>query len=137
MSAPQTTKAQVSAPMSVSHTDHGSVNPVPSGAYSACIAWAEPWVTEEMVRKELDECDWGTIVKVDFVGSSHKRQHNKVFIHYSDINDEVKAHLDDGNLIKVYYKDTYFWKVSKSRYEYKDNTRHTQTSGGGRFELVK
>lgn len=123
--------------MSASQTIQAPVNPVPAGAYSVCIAWAEPWVTEEQVRKELDECGWGTIVKVDFVGSSHKRQHNKIFIHFSDINDEVKAHLDDGNLIKVYYKDTYFWKVSKSRYEYKDNSRPTNTSGGGRFELVK
>ena len=82
MSAPQNTKSQVTVPRTVSHTDHGKVNP-DAGAYSVDIAWTEPWVTKEMVRKELDEFGRGTIVKAGFVGSSQKtRLHNKVFIHY-------------------------------------------------------
>jgi hypothetical protein len=90
--------------------------PVPEGVYSVYIPWVEKWTTDQMIMKELGECGWGEIVKVDFIFSSHKRAHYKVYVHFKSVPDDVRAHLDTGKHVKVYYKDTYFWKVSKSRY---------------------
>ena len=94
--------------------------PVPEGVYSAFIPWAENWVCEDMVRKELGECGWGEIKKVDFVKSHQKREHWKVYIHFTRLPEEVKLHLETGNHVKVYYKGTYYWKVFKSKYVHKE-----------------
>jgi len=94
--------------------------PVPDGVYSAFIPWAENWVGEDMVRKELGECGWGEIKKVDFVKSHQKREHWKVYIHFTRLPEEVKLHLENGNHVKVYYKGTYYWKVFKSKYVHKE-----------------
>ena len=94
--------------------------PVPVGVYSAFIPWAENWVGEDMVRKEFGECGWGEIKKVDFVKSHQKREHWKVYIHFTRLPEEVKLHLDTGNHVKVYYKGTYYWKVFKSKYVHKE-----------------
>jgi len=91
-------------------------SPVPEGVYSVFIPWAETWVGEEKVRKELGECGWGEIKKVDFVKSDQKRKHWKVYIHFTSLPEEVKLHLDNGNHVKVYYNGTYYWKVFKSKY---------------------
>jgi hypothetical protein len=96
--------------------------PVPEGVYSVFIPWAENWVGEGMVRKEIGECGWGEIKKVDFVKSHQKREHWKVYIHLKSLPEEVKLHLDNGNHVKVYYKGTYFWKVFKSKYVHKEDT---------------
>jgi hypothetical protein len=97
------------------------LTPVPEGVYSVFIPWAENWVGEGMVRKELGECGWGEIKKVDFVKSHQKREHWKVYIHFTRLPEEVKLHLDNGNHVKVYYKGTYFWKVFKSKYVHKED----------------
>jgi hypothetical protein len=94
--------------------------PVPEGVFSMFIPWVEEWTTEEMIRKELGECGWGEIVKVDFVFSSHKRKHYKVYVHFKSVPEDVRTHLDGGKHVKVYYNGTYFWKVTKSRYEHKE-----------------
>ena len=94
--------------------------PVPMGMYSMFIQWVEEWTTEAMIRNELGECGWGEIAKVDFIFSSHKRNHYKVYIHFKSVPDDVRVHLDSGKHVKVYYKGTYFWKVTKSRYVHKE-----------------
>ena len=94
--------------------------PVPEGVYSVFIPWVEEWTTEAMVRKEMGECGWGEIEKVDFIFSTHKRNHYKVYIHFKSVPTDVMDHLDSGKNVKVYYNGTYYWKVSKSKYVHKE-----------------
>ena len=98
----------------------GVKTPVPENVYSVFIPWVEEWVTTGMVRKELGECGWGEIEKVDFLFSAHKRKHYKVYVHFKSVQDDVRAHLDSGKNVKVYYNGTYYWKVSKSQYVHKE-----------------
>ena len=99
----------------------GSTNPIPEGSYSVMIPWAETWVDEARVRKEFEDSDFGTIGKVDLVHRDQgKRPHQKIFIHFTEINADYKDHLENGNEIKVFYNGTYFWKVRKSNYVHQE-----------------
>ena len=107
MASTQTTVAAMS----------GSPNPIPEGAYTVMVPWAETWVDETRVRNEFDDSEFGTIGKVDLVHRDQgKRPHLKIFIHFTEINPDYKEHLEKGNEIKVFYNGTYFWKVRKSNY---------------------
>ena len=95
--------------------------PVPEGAYSVMIPWAETWVTEDRIIQEFQESGFGNVAKVDMVYREQgKRPHQKVFIHITEINEEYKQHLEAGNEIKIHYNGTYFWKVRKSNYRHND-----------------
>tara|TARA_B110000881_G_C18187798_1_gene323289 strand:- start:68 stop:412 length:345 start_codon:yes stop_codon:yes gene_type:complete len=108
-------------------------SPVPEGVvYSMFIPWVETWVTEEKVRQEMEECGFGTLAKVDFVEVATKRKHSKVYLHFSIVDEDVKAHLDGGKQMKVFYNGTYFWKLMKSNYVHKDRSAPAK-----KFELTE
>ena len=77
------------------------------------------------------ECGWGELVDIQIINVQHgKRAHSKVFIHYKTFPDKaVENHLSQGNEIKVYYNNTFFWKVRKSKYVHKEEPKK-------KFELV-
>ena len=109
-------------------------SPVPEGVvYSMFIPWVETWVTEEKVRQEMEECGFGTLVKVDFVEVATKRKHSKVYLHFSIVDEDVKAHLDGGKQMKVFYNGTYFWKLMKSNYVHKEKA----AAPAKKFELTE
>ena len=85
------------------------------------IPWAETWVEADRIIQEFEETGFGKVTKVDMVYRDQgKRPHQKIFIHFSVINDEYKAHLETGKDIKVFYNGTFFWKVRKSNYSHHD-----------------
>jgi hypothetical protein len=45
----------------------------------------------------------------------------------------VKAHLDGGKQMKVFYNGTYFWKVMKSNYVHKERA----AAPAKKFELTE
>ena len=104
-------------------------SPVPEGTvFTVMIPWAETWVEEQLVTQEFGEVDFGTILKVDLVHRQQgKRPHQKIFIHFSEINPDYKAHLESGKEIKVFYNGSYFWKVRQSNYSHKDKMTTPKT----------
>ena len=80
----------------------------------------------------MEECGFGTLAKVDFVEVATKRKHSKVYLHFSSVDDDVKAHLDGGKQMKVFYNGTYFWKLMKSNYVHKDRSAPAK-----KFELTE
>ena len=80
----------------------------------------------------MEECGFGTLVKVDFVEVATKRKHSKVYLHFSIVDEDVKAHLDGGKQMKVFYNGTYFWKLMKSNYVHKDRSAPAK-----KFELTE
>ena len=110
-------------------------NPVPECAYSVMIPWAETWVTEEQITTEFHEADFGKVQQVDMVPRDQgKRPHQKIFIHFTEINPEYAAHLDKTdengkqNEIKVHYNGTYFWKVRKSCWKFNPKKQYDTPS---------
>tara|TARA_B110001450_G_scaffold226295_1_gene224973 strand:+ start:172 stop:570 length:399 start_codon:yes stop_codon:yes gene_type:complete len=97
-------------------------SPVPADTvFTVVIPWAETWVDQARIMTEFDELDFGTINKVDIVHRTQgKRPHQKIFIHFSDFNEEYMAHLESGKEIKVFYNGSYFWKVRKSNYSHSE-----------------
>ena len=94
-------------------------SPVPEGAYTVMIPWAETWVDEQRIREEFSDSEFGNIIKVDLVHREQgKRPHQKIYIHIKDINEQYREHLETGKEIKIYYNGTYFWKVRKSNYKH-------------------
>ena len=109
-------------------------SPVPTGtAFSLVIPWAETWHTDELVREKFGELEWGVVTQVDIVSrSGHgKRDHAKVFIHFSSWTEEigVKDHLSEGKELKVWHSETHFWKVRASSWKFKE--REVVSGGGG------
>ena len=111
-------------------------SPVPEGtSVTLMVPWAEDWVTEQKVFAVFRDLDWGWISKVDMVQvDKGKRPHQKVFIHFSKWNEsDILEHLSTEPVrevtsnghravypeVKVYYNDTYFWKVRKSAWKVK------------------
>ena len=80
----------------------------------------------------MEECGFGTLAKVDFVEVATKRKHSKVYLHFSIVDEDVKAHLDGGKQMKVFYNGTYFWKLMKSNYVHKDRSAPAK-----KFELTE
>ena len=113
----------------------GVSDPRPSGTVlTLFLPWVESWHTGENVKATLDALDWGEIAKVDVkvvrsVGG--KREHKKVFVHYSSWNDDEVSSGVRGALekmvgegekqpeLKVYHNETHYWKVRVSRFEFK------------------
>jgi hypothetical protein len=113
----------------------GVSDPRPAGTVlTLFLPWVESWHTAENVKTTLDALDWGVIVKLDVkvvraVGG--KREHKKVFVHYSSWNDDevscgVRGALEkmvgEGEKqpeLKVYHNETHYWKVRVSRFEFK------------------
>ena len=113
----------------------GVSDPRPTGTvFTLFLPWVESWHTAENVKATLDALDWGVIAKVDVkvvrsVGG--KREHKKVFVHYSGWNEDevsvgVRAALEksvgEGEKqpeLKVFHNETHFWKVRVSRFEFK------------------
>ena len=110
-------------------------DPRPTGTVvTLFLPWVETWHTTENVKSTLDALDWGVIEKVDVklvrsVGG--KREHKKVFVHYSSWNEDdvscgVRAALEksvsEGEKqpeLKVYHNETHYWKLRMSRFEFK------------------
>ena len=87
------------------------VSPAPEGAFTITITWVESWVTVDKIRTEVEKCGFGTPIKVDFVEVDTKHKHSKVYIHFSSVVADVKAHLDGDKKLKVFYNGNYFWKL--------------------------
>ena len=110
-------------------------DPRPEGTVvTLFLPWVENWHTVENVKSTLDALDWGVIAKVDVkvvrsVGG--KREHKKVFVHYSSWNDDevsigvrgaLEKSVGEGEKqpeLKVFHNETHFWKVRVSRFEFK------------------
>ena len=102
------------------------------GVYCVVIPWVEVWVMKEMVEEVMGELGWGDICGVDFVyrgdvknKSGHTtREHYKVFVHYSNTkgmeSSGAKEMLEKGTSAKVWYSDSYYWKVMKSNYVHEE-----------------
>lgn len=116
----------------------GQASPVPEGTLvTLMLPWAEQWVTEGKIFWEFRQLGWGYISKVDMVSvEKGKRPHQKVFIHFSSWDDKYKDVLEhlsqeptrkqtsSGHRamypeLKVYYNDTFYWKVRKSEWKLK------------------
>jgi hypothetical protein len=105
------------------------------GVYSVVIPWVEVWVMEEMVQEVMCELGWGEICGVDFVyraagmnNSGHKtREHYKVFVHFRETegmeSSGAKEMLEKGTSAKVWYSDSYYWKVKKSNYVHEEKEK--------------
>ena len=87
------------------------VSPAQEGAFTITIPWVESWVTEDKIRREGEKGGFGTPIKVDFVEVDTKHKHSKVYIHFSSVVADVKAHLDGDKKLKVFYNGNYFWKL--------------------------
>jgi hypothetical protein len=113
-------------------------SPVPEGtAVTLMLPWVEGWVREEMVFAVFRDLNWGWISKVDMVSvEKGKRPHQKVFIHFSEWHESAadmlehlsaepirevttKGHRAVYPEAKVYYNDTFYWKVRKSAWKQK------------------
>ena len=106
-----------------SHQQHGFNQVVPPGTVaSLVIPWAETWQTDEDVARVFHALGWGTISKIDIVAKNTKRPHNTVYIHFSSWNTNEQAQhayfnlMNAGNDLKVFYNDSYFWKVRRSNW---------------------
>ena len=105
------------------------------GVYSVVIPWVEMWVMREMVEEVMCDLGWGDICGVDFVyraagmnKSGHKtREHYKVFVHYRETegmeSSGAKEMLDKGTSAKVWYSESYYWKVMKSNYVHEEKQK--------------
>ncbi len=125
----------MSSSCGVSNVSGGVSDPRPEGTVlTLFLPWVENWHTAENVKSTLDALDWGVIVKVDVkvvraVGG--KREHKKVFVHYSSWNDDevscgvrgaLEKSVGEGDKqpeLKVYHNETHYWKVRVSRFEFK------------------
>lgn len=101
----------------------GSNQVVPPGTVaSLVIPWAESWQTDGDVARVFHALGWGTISKIDLVAKNTKRPHNTVYIHFSSWNTNNDAEhayhnlINLGNDLKVFYNDSYFWKVRRSNW---------------------
>jgi len=92
----------------------------PGTVVSLVIPWAETWQSSDYIHRVFMALRWGTMSKIDLVPKNTKRPHNTVYIHFSDWYGIMDAQSAWCNLvkydktIKVFYNDSYFWKVRKS-----------------------
>ena len=87
------------------------MSPDPEGAFTMVIPWVESCVTDDKIQTDVKKGGFGTPNKVNFVKVDTTRQHNKVYIHFSSVVEDVKAHLDGDKELKVFYNGNYFWKL--------------------------
>ena len=100
----------------------GYNNVVPPGTViSLVIPWAEKWQSADEIARIFCSLSWGIISKIDVVPKNTKRPHSTVYIHFSSwyVSGDARYAYDNlkkGNDIKVYYNDSYFWKVRVSNW---------------------
>jgi hypothetical protein len=108
--------------MAYRQTQKANDNVVPPGTVvSLVIPWAEKWQSSDEVARIFCALAWGVISKIDVIPKNTKRPHSTVYIHFSswNVNEAAKYAYDNitkGNDIKVYYNDSYFWKVRVSNW---------------------
>lgn len=102
-----------------------SSNPVPAGTVvSLNIPWTELDQGVDFIGHTIGALGWGWVSKVQLVRKEGKRPHNMAYVHFShwasteDARNAL-AGLESGMELKVFYRGNWFWKIRKSRFEYR------------------
>ena len=103
-----------------------SSNPVPRGTVvSLNIPWTELDQSEDFIGRTVGALGWGWVSCVQLVRKEGKRPHNMAYVHFShwaSTEDARKAlaALESCLELKVFYRGNWFWKIRKSRFEYRE-----------------
>jgi len=108
---------------------------LPSSVPSMCIPRVFKNITEERIRRVLEQLNLGDIERVDMVQKRNDggNEFQRVFIHfkrwYKNADaDKARERLLTGNEIKIVYDDPWFWKISANR---SVSGEQGQSRGGG------
>jgi hypothetical protein len=95
---------------------------IPDTYPSLCIPRVFNGITEELIKKVLNELKFGIIEKIDIIEKKNQKEENFkcVFIHFKKWNtiDTINAtreKLLSGKDVKIMYDEPWFWKVSAYR----------------------
>jgi exonuclease VII small subunit len=102
-----------------------STNPVPPGTVmSLNIPWTELDQSEDFIGRTVGALGWGWVSCVQLVRKEGKRSHNMAYVHFShwestDDAQRALGALESGLELKVFYRGNWYWKIRKSRFEYR------------------
>jgi hypothetical protein len=88
---------------------------------SLCIPRVAPNTTQDLIRNTINNLALGDIDHIDMVSIKQNEQpYKKVYIHFSswsssERTSQIYKTLHDGNPIKVFHEDPWFWKICLAR----------------------
>lgn len=98
------------------------IKTIPDTYPSLCIPRVFNGITEEIIKKVLNELKFGIIEKIDIIEKKNQKEENFkcVFIHFKkwntiDTTNATREKLLSGKDIKIMYDEPWFWKVSAYR----------------------
>ena len=106
-----------------------STSAIPSNAVlSLIVPWVHIKCTKEYITDVMENANWGTIESVQLVSkkaSKRSPEHYKVFIHFSELNDQgtlVKDHLSQDSKKEIKLQHRFgFWLIRKSEWKFDEN----------------
>jgi len=115
---------------------------LPPNVPSMCIPRVFKNITEERVRRVLEQLNLGDVERVDMVPKRNDGgdEFQRVFIHfkrwYKNADaDKARERLLTGKEIKIVYDDPWFWKISANRSVSGDRSRGTEQRRGPALEF--
>ena len=112
----------------------------PENVPSICIPRVYPDVSEDRIRRILNNLNLGEIERIDILPKTSERgeRFSRVFVHFKRWNNSVNANnarerLLNGKEIKIIYDEPWFWKAlayMKTERKPREQVRNSVTKGG-------
>jgi hypothetical protein len=106
------------------------IRTLPDNVPSLCIPRVFSNITEQRIRKVINDLNMGDIERIDMVSKKTEKgeKYNRVFIHFrkwaNDGNAAIaRERLVNSKEIKIVYDEPWFWKVSAYRKDAAKNNR--------------
>jgi hypothetical protein len=88
---------------------------------SLCIPRVEENITLKIITSTINKISIGTIDHIDIIPiKNNNGSHKRVFIHFKrwftdERSTQIYNKLKCGDIIKVFYDDPWFWKISLNK----------------------